>query len=194
MDRKESNIIIPQSIISVPRKRLHVLHADIRHFDKNGNLLWEDLGRDNLLHDEGEQAILSAYFATAMSGYGAPPANLYLGLDARVTPAEADTLSSLSGEPSGNGYARSALATGGTGLSGQDFYINQPAAYYRADSKTITFAASGGNWSAVTQLFLCTVSSGTAGKIIATVALSASRTLLNGDSMQASIYAGLSEA
>ena len=192
MDRKESNIIIPQSIISVPRKRLHVLHADIRHI-RNGKVIWEDLGRDNLLHDQGEQAILSAYFATAMSGYGAPPANLYLGLDARVTPAEANTLSSLSGEPSGNGYARSALATGGTGLSGQDFYINQPAAYYRADSKVVTFTASGGNWSAVTQLFLCTVSSGTAGKIIATVALSASRTLLDGDSMQVSMYIGLSE-
>jgi hypothetical protein len=154
---------------------------------------WQEVDPFNILHNEGEQAILSAYFATAMSGYGAPPANLYLGLDARVTPAEADALTSLSGEPSGSGYARKALSTAGTGASGQDFYINQPAAYYKADSKTVTFTASGGAWSAVTQLFLCTVSSGTAGKLVCTKALTASRTLQDGDSLNASMYIGLSE-
>lgn len=164
------------------------------HTDKFGRVLWE-MTEDirNILHDEGEQALLSAYFATAMSGYGAPPANLYFGLDARGTPAEADTLTSLSGEPSGNGYARQAASTAGTGLSGQDFYINQPAAYYRADSKTVTFTASGGDWTAVTQLFICTVVSGTAGKLIATKALSTSRTVTDGDSLNASMNIGLSE-
>jgi hypothetical protein len=173
--------------------KIHILHADVRCYDKHGKLKWEDLGLKNLLHDEGEQALLSAYFATAMTGYGAPPANLYLGLDARVSLAEADTLLSLSGEPSGNGYARKALSTAGTGASGQDFYVNQPGTYYRADSKVVTFIASGGAWSAVTKMFLCTVVSGTAGKLIASLALSASRTLQDGDSLNASIYIGMSE-
>jgi len=160
---------------------------------RNGKVIWLMESEGNILHDEGEKAILSAYFATALSGYGAPPASIYLGLDARTTPAEADTLASLSGEPSGSNYARQALSTAGTGLSGQDFYINQPAAYYRADSKTVTFTATGGNWTAVTRLFLCTVSSGTAGKLICTKDLSASRTLLDGDSLNASMYIGMSE-
>jgi len=99
----------------------------------------------------------------------------------------------LSGEPSGLGYARQALSTAGTGVSGQDFYINQPGAYHRADSKVVTLTASGGAWSAVTQLFLCTVSTGTAGKLICTKALSQSRTLADGDSLNASLQLGLSE-
>lgn len=163
----------------------------IRHIRK-GRIIWQERSEGNILHDEGEQALLSAYFATAYSGYGAPPASLYLGLDARAVPAEADTLASLSGEPTAGGYERKALATGGTGVSGQDFYINQPGAYYRADSKEVTWTATE-DWTAVTQLFLCTVSSGTAGKLICTKALSASRTLLDGDSLTASMYIGLSE-
>lgn len=176
------------------RKKPHVLHiARITHIDRLGNVLWEAKDLHNILHDEGEKYILSAAFATGLSGYGAAPANLYLGIDARSSLAEADTLASLSGEPSGNGYARQALSTAGTGLSGQDFYINQPAAYYRADSKSVTFSASGGDWTAVTRLFLTTASSGTSGKLIASIALSASRTIVDGDSLAASIYVGLSE-
>jgi len=160
---------------------------------RDGKVIWEQISSKNILHDEGEQAILSAYFATGMSGYGAPPANLYLGLDARASLAEADTLTSLSGEPAVGGYARKALSTAGTGVSGQDFYINQPGAYYRADSKTVTWTASGANYPAVTKIFLCTVLSGTAGKIISSLALSTSRTVLDGDSLQASMLIGLSE-
>lgn len=174
-------------------RKIHILHANIRHFDKYGRLLWEQLGIDNILHDEGEQALLSAYFATAMSGFGAPPANLYLGLDDRVSLAEGDTLTSLSGEPVALGYARKAYSTAGTGLSGQDFYINQPAAYYRADSKVVTFTAVGGVWVSVSKMFLCTVLSGTAGKLISSLALSATRTLQDGDSLNASLNIGMSE-
>jgi hypothetical protein len=175
------------------KRLVHILHADVRCYDKYGNLKWEELGLKNILHDEGEQAILSAYFATTMSGFGPPPANLYLGLDNRASLAEADTLTSLSGEPSGFGYSRKALSTAGTGLSGQDFYINQPAAYYRAESKVVTFTASGGAWGAVTKLFLCTVLSGTAGKLISSLPLSTTRTLQDGDSLNTSMYTGLSE-
>lgn len=174
-------------------KSVHILHADVRCYDRYGKLKWEDLGIDNILHDEGEQALLSAYFATAMSGFGPPPANLYLGLDNRASLTEEDTLLSLNGEPSGLGYARKALSTAGTGLPGQDFSINQPGAYYRADSKVVTFTATGGAWVSVSKLFLCTVLSGTAGKLISSLALTATRTLQDGDSLNASIYIGMSE-
>ncbi len=175
-------------------KNIHVLHiARIEHIDKNGNILWQDENLHNILHDEGEQAILSAYFATAMSTYGAPPSNLYLGLDARGSLAEANTLSSLSGEPVGNNYSRRALSTTGTGLNGQDFYIIQPGAFYQAQSKIVTFSCTGSAWPTVTNLFLCTASSGTSGKLIVSVTLSVARTLQVGDSLQASMYIGLSE-
>lgn len=167
-------------------------HWIVKHL-RDGKVIWKEEYLKNILHDEGEQAILSAYFATAMSGYGAPPANLYIGLDARASLAEADTLVSLSGEPAVGGYARKAVSTGGTGLSGQDFYINQPGAYYRAESKTVTFTASGANYPAVTKVFICTVLSGTAGKLICSLALSGSRTVLDGDSLQTSMQVGLHE-
>ena len=180
---------------SMEHKRPSVMHiAETTHLDKDGNLLWSAQDIDNILHDEGEIAILSAYFATTMTGYGAPPANLYLGLDARSTLAEADTLASLATEPSTTaGYARVALATAEAGSSGEDFYINQPAAYYRADSATATFTASGAAWGAVKNLFLCTVASGSTGKLLCSLALTADRTLQDGDSLNTSMYTGLSE-
>jgi len=164
----------------------------IKHIRK-GKVIWQEFSEGNILHDEGEQALLSAYFATAYSGYGAPPANLYLGLDARAAPAEADTLASLSGEPTAlSGYTREALSTTGTGVSGQDFYIHQPGAYYRADSKEVIWTA-GENWAEVKNLFLCTVATGTGGKLICTKALSTPRTLMSGDALTASLFIGLSE-
>ncbi len=170
-------------------------HAKIflQCFDRAGRLKWEERIDRNTWHDEGEQALLSAYFATNYAGYGAPPANLYLGLDARASVAEADTLASLSGEPSGYGYARQSLATNGNGMAGQPFVISQPAAAYQVLSAVKTFTASGGNWTAVTKIFLCTVASGTSGKLLCTLALSTSRTLLDGDSLQASMSIGISE-
>ena len=185
--------IVEKGLI-IPRKRkLQLVKADVWHLDKNGKLLWEAKGITNIWHDQGEMALLSAYFATAMTDYGAPPANLYLGLDARGALAEADALTDLSGEEVGNGYAREALSTAGTGLAGQDFYINQPAAYYRADSKTVTFTCATLAWTAMLNMFLCTVSTGTAGKLLCSLALTASRTLQIGDSLNASMQIGLSE-
>jgi hypothetical protein len=178
---------------------MHVLHIDwIEHRDKDGNLLWREEGIDNILHDTGEIALLSAYFATGMSNYGAPVANLYLGLDSRTSLAEGDTLATINGlEPTTGGYARKALSTAGTGLTGQDFYINQPAAYYRADSKVVTWTASGAGYVAMKNLFLCShitaVADGDDTHLIASLALSQTRTLADGDSLTASMYVGLSE-
>lgn len=180
-------------------KKLHVLHCEyIRHVDKDGNILWEQGHTDNILHDTGEIALLSAYFATSMSNYGAPVANLYLGLDNRASLAEADTLATISGkEPTTGGYARKALSTAGTGLSGQDFYINQPAEANRAESKVVTWTAVSADYAEVLNLFLCShitaVADGASTHLICSLLLSQPRTLSEGDSLQASIYITLSE-
>ncbi len=154
--------------------------------DKNGNLKWAEENVPNLLHDEGEQAILSAYFDTDLSGFGAPPASLYVGLRTSSPGiAESDALTTLT-EVSGTGYARQAVST----TAG--FTLSQVSDAYRATSGNVVFTASG-TWSAAAALFLCTVSSGTSGKLIASVALSTSRTLVSGDTLTITLYVGLSE-
>ena len=176
-------------------QRLHVLHIDaIQHLDKDGNILWEAKDLHNLLHDEGELYILSAAFATAMAGYGAPPSNLYLGLDTSTrTLAEADTLALVTENSVSNGYSRAALSTSGAGTVSDDFYITQPGAYYQAQSKIIEWTATNNTWTTVTKLFLTTASTGTSGKLICSIALSANRTLSVGDTIRCAMYLGLSE-
>lgn len=175
--------------------KIHVLHIkEISHFNKAGELLWKDKNLDNILHDEGEQYILSAAFATGYSGFGVAPDNLYLGLDTSTrTLAEADTLSLVGENSLTNGYERKALSTRGTGVSGQDFVLNQPSTFYRAESKIRTWSCINAAWTTVTKLFLCTAPSGTSGKLICTVPLSSNRTLQPGDVISAAIYIGLSE-
>ena len=173
----------------------------VEHWRKiNGpwRLIWEEPnGVDrNTIHDTGEIAILSAFFATAMTNYGAPPASLYLGLDKRASLAEADTLATLD-ELSKSGYARKEVVSSGTGASGQDFHINQPAAYYRADSKTVVWTA-GEDWgTAVKNIFLCTdvtaTTDGDGDHLVASLALSTDRLLMSGDILNGSIQIGISE-
>ena len=169
---------------------------NVQHI-RNGKVIWEEPNPfGNILHDTGEIAILSAFFATAMTNYGAPEANIYLGLDKRASLAEGDTLATLD-EISKTGYERKVLITGGTGAAGQNWYINQPAAYYRADSATVTWTA-GENWvDALLNIFLATdltaITDGDGDHLICSKALSAARTLLNGDSLNGSLYIGLSE-
>lgn len=174
--------------------KIHVLHiAKIEHRNKNGELLWSDENLVNLLHDEGEQYILSAAFATGMTGYGAVPATLYLGLDTSArTLAETDTLALVTENIADNGYSRKPLSTAGTGVVGQDFVIVQPATFYQAQSSIQQWACVNAAWTTITKLFLATSLDNT-GKLICSVPLSLSRTLAVGDTINAAIYIGLSE-
>jgi len=154
-----------------------------RHL-RNGEVIWEETIEENVLHDEGEQFMLQVVFDEQQT----VPANYYIGLDNRASPAEADTLVSLSAEPSGNGYARQPVPSDNVGWT-----VSMSAGDYQAASTTETFTASGGAWTAVQQMFLCTTVTGTAGKLVATAALSTSRTLQDGDSLQTDITIKLSE-
>lgn len=185
-------------------KQMLKYHSDwnVKHWRKINSIwqiIWEEpFGFDrNILHDAGEQAILSAFFATAYTNYGAPQANLYLGLDHTRVPAEADTLATLDELAFADGYERKAVISGGTGAAGQDFVLTQPGVYWRAASKTVTWTATA-NWAqAVKNIFLCTdataVVDGDGDHLICSLALSALRTLLNGDKLEGSMYIGLSE-
>lgn len=155
----------------------------VRHLDAQGRLLWADCGH-NMLHDEGEHFFCDVIFNETQS----VPAAYYLGLDNRASLAEADTLASLSGEPSGNGYARQPVNSDDT-----DFTVSQESGDFQAKTKTVTFTASGGSIGPVTKMFLCTVVSGTEGVLIASRALSQERTLADTESLECSMYVKFSE-
>ncbi len=127
----------------------------------------------NALADEGEQDMLSVYFRG-----GTAPTNFYIGL-LNSTPTDTTTLATMTGEPSGNGYARSLVERNSTGWP--TLALN--SGDYRAVSSTETFTASGGTIGPVTYAFLTTVVSGTSGLFLVYNALSTSRTLASGESL-----------
>jgi hypothetical protein len=167
--------------------------------DAYGNITWVDPWKDNILHDGGEQYILSAVFATNYSLFGAALAALFLGLDNRTTPAEADTLATVvaNGEPTTGGYARKSIATNGTGAGGQPFVFSNPGAYYIATSATQTWTASGAAYGTVKNRFLCSdltaVVDAAGDHLIASLALSTARTINDGDSLATNLAIGMSE-
>lgn len=157
---------------------------NIRCLDSDGGLKWEELLVRNLLHDEGEEAILGAAYT---EGYTVPAA-YYIGLDDRASIAEGDSLTDLVGEPAVGGYARQAVNSDAT-----DWTLEQDAGDWQVVSKTVTFTPSGASYPAVLNMFLCDVATGTSGKLHASVALSQERTVLDGDSLQTDITIKLSE-
>ena len=152
---------------------------------REGGLLWENWMGANMLHDEGEQFMLEVVFTEVQ----VPPVNYYFGLDQRAgTSAEANTLASLVAEPTGaNGYYRQPIPSANT-----SWLVAQIGGDYRASSSQGTFAALAAGWGPVDTGFVGTSSNGT-GKLIATVSLGASRTLIAGDSLNLSMYISLGE-
>lgn len=129
----------------------------------------------NALADEGEIDILDVYLddvAVRTSTFF----RLY-----NDTPLETDTLATLINEVSGTGYA------GITVTRGTDW--PQPAldagdALTTSVVKTFT---AGGTWTAATQLVWASVASGTAGLFLGWVALSATRTLVDTDTLDVTL-------
>lgn len=140
-------------------------------YDASGALKWQETAH-NALADEGEQYFLGVGLrGTTMA------ANTYLRLF-NDTPAETDTLSTLTGEPSGSGYSAQTLSSDATGWP----TLGLDSGDYQATSATKTFTASGGTIGPVTYLVLATSTDGT-GKLLSYAALSTSRTLSDGDSL-----------
>lgn len=152
-----------------------------RHRNKEGVVIWEDKC-ENFLADEGEYAMLDQFLRGA-----AQYANTYLGL-VNDTPAETDALTDLQNEPSGNGYSRVTISSDNTGWP----TIELDSGDYQVVSKTCTFTADGGTIGPVTYAFLASSSDNT-GKLIAAVALSTTRTLADGESLDVDITVKLGE-
>jgi hypothetical protein len=163
----------------------HLLKIDeIKHIDKDGKTLWEQSNINNIFHLQGQSFILNAMFNTSASV--TVPSSYYLGLDNRTTPALSDVLAtSLSGEPTQNGYSRQSVSS----LNGFSIAISSDG-NYRATSSIVTFSASGGSWGPVKNLFLAS-SSGISGHLISSSTLDSSRTLLDGQSITMRISVGL---
>jgi len=182
----------------------HPTKYKFRHYGKNPDpqgdgdvLLWASNGRDsifpnagelivkgseidlevknsqlwtgNALANEGEEDILDVYFDVQ-----AVRTSLYFRLytDAAIT--ETDTLATVTGEESGTGYGAITI-TRGTDWTA-------PTHGGGTSTGTKTFNATG-TWAALNSMVLATVGTGTAGLLIAWVDLSATRSLVNGDSL-----------
>lgn len=151
--------------------------------DETGAELWTESG-PNMVHNEGEQYILQAAFSEEQ----AVPANFYIGLDARASLAEDDVLTDLSNEHSGDGYARQPVYSSDTAIT-----VALDSGDYKATFAEVTFTASGGTWTTAKNLFVTTVVSGTAGKLIASRALSQDRIVADGESLDVQYWLKISE-
>jgi hypothetical protein len=144
----------------------------------DGKIKWaEDV--ENALTNEGQQYILTAAF----NATGAVSPSYIRLLNTGATPGLSSTLASKGGtEASGTGYSPASVT----------YTVSKPATNYQAASSTASWTNSSGSaWTAVTHLFVATTSNDT-GKFVAYAALSVSRTLQNGDTLNTTYTATLS--
>jgi hypothetical protein len=151
-----------------------ILH--IQHLSKGGEVLWEDFDLKNVFHTEGEAFVLNAVFAGGNNPNTIIPDLFYFGLDNRTLPTAADTMSDVSNEPATNGYFRSSAS------STAQFTVTLVDGINQANGPILQFTAAGGSWGPVSQLFL-TNKSDDSGSLLATVALSSSLTVDDGESV-----------
>ena len=124
----------------------------------------------NALANEGEVAILEAYFGT-----GNGPAELFFRLWAATL--DDTSTEATAGECTGTGYP------GATHTLTKDTSWGAITHAAGTVSDTLTFTAAASDWEALTDLMLATTATGTAGLHIAYAALSATRTLLDTDTL-----------
>lgn len=156
---------------------------EIIHYDRDGSILWKEEKLTNVFHRGGQQFMLLACYNTSSVSV---PTSYYLGLDARSTPLATDSLANLSDEPTQNGYGRQTVAS----LNGFTVSLGSDG-NYSAVSNIVRFAASGGSWGPIKNLFLTTGSAST-GYLISTVPLGATRTISDGQGLTVRISLSLS--
>ena len=126
----------------------------------------------NALTDEGELDFLDVYVEDQ-----AVRASTFFRLYSDGAIAETDTLATLTNEVSGGGYA-GITVTRGTDWSAPA--LDAGDGQSTSVSKVFTATAT---WTAADELVWATIASGTAGLLLGFVALSATRTLTNGDTL-----------
>lgn len=139
--------------------------------DAAGAIKWQEC-QHNALANEGQQEMLAVYLqgATAPTAYA-------IGLSS-MTFAKTTGYAGITNEPSGNGYARQTVNRDGTAAGWPTLALD--TGDFKATAKTVTFTSSG-TIGPVTSAFLV---SATNNKLISYTALSTSRTLASGDTLQ----------
>lgn len=137
---------------------------------RDNKIIFKKENFTNTLHAQGELFMLNL-----MCNSGTVPANYYLGLDNRSTISLTDTLSSLVGEPTGNGYNRQPIS------STSGFTISQQVnGNYVATVSLITYSATGSGWGPIQNIFLATTANNS-GSLLGTAPIGSSSTLVSGD-------------
>ncbi len=132
------------------------------------------------LHTDGLQFILEVTFTEEQS----VPANFYIGLATDVSLSETASLGDQT-EVSGTGYARQAVASDNVDIVSAATGTND----YKVTTKTVMFTA-GGTWTGAKTVFLATTLNDT-GVLIASAALSETRTLEDTDTLTIAIQIDL---
>lgn len=163
-----------------------LLIEEIKHYDANNNLLYEQYQIPNTLHLEGEQFILGALFIGGPLTNPFIPTNYFFGLDNRQIVSRSDTLAIIGAlEPRINGYARQPVSS----TNGFVTSFDNDLAAYKATSGIVTFRGVGGPsgsvvWGPVQNLFMTDRDlSSNAGTLIATAALDNPITVRSGDAV-----------
>lgn len=129
----------------------------------------------------GNPVLLAIAYANYVAAYTATatyaPQQFYVRL-CNDTLLETETLSSVVGEPVGNGYLPQLLERSIVGYPTKEIITGD----YRLTSKVLTFGAVGGAIGPVSTAYLATTIDNT-GKLICYRALAMTRTILDGDFM-----------
>lgn len=146
----------------------------IRFTDKDGKVLYEDSGPNNLTTSGQEWIMISAFRKGNASD------KLFIRF-ANQTLTHVDTLASISSEPSGNGYVAQELTRDITGFPSISTYETNTVLV----SKTVSVTASGGNIGPVNVAFLATsdgvVIPDSSGELIAFKEFPVTQTILSGN-------------
>ena len=146
---------------------------DIKHV-RDGVVIYQELDKKNIVVDEGEKAILDVFYRKNDALYFAGD-YFYIGLY-KGSISESTILTTIPGEPSGNGYSRLQVERSSVGWS----TIGKHEGDWRVVSKELELTASGGNIGPVGGAFICT-SSDNSGVLIGAVAMAIERTIPAGD-------------
>ena len=139
--------------------------------DAKGTLKWEEC-QHNALTNEGQQEMLNVY----LQG-GTAPSGFAIGLSS-MTFAVTTTYATITNEATGGGYARQTINR--TATAGGWPTLALDVGNFKATASTVTYTATGA-FGPVTSAFMV---SATNNKLISYTALSTSRTLASGDTLQ----------